>query len=114
MNTTQVCKRDAIEPGAVICMPPAPAHDPQRALPVLLDFGLTKRLPREKKLAFSRLICAMQALDVSGLLLSFDEMGLVLKREDPFEDLNEFRFAFRETQGGVVRAPAPARPRAPG
>jgi len=95
-----VCKRSMLEPGAVMFLPPAPANDPNRAIPVLLDFGLTKRLPNSKRLAFSRLICSMQSLDVSGLLLSFDEMGLVLKREDPFEDLSEFRFAFRETQGG--------------
>lgn len=39
----------------------------------------------------------MQSLDIGQLLLSFDEMGLRLKREDPFEDLSELRFAFRET-----------------
>ena len=62
---------------------------------------MTKRLPRSKRLAFSRLICAMQTLDISQLLLSFDEMGLRLKREDPLEDLSEFRFAFRETESAV-------------
>jgi len=94
-----VCRRDGLEPGAVIALPPC--ADAARAIPVLLDFGLTKRLPRSKRLAFSRLICAGQSLDVAGLLLSFDEMALIMKREDPFEDLNEFRFVFRETTGGA-------------
>ena len=70
----------------------------ERPFVVLLDFGLTKHLPDDKRLAFSRLVASMAALDISGLFISFKEMGLVLRREDPFEDLQGLRFAFRSTE----------------
>lgn len=36
--------------------------------------------------------------DFGGLLDSFDEMGLKLKREDPAEDMRVLRFVLRDTQ----------------
>ena len=55
--------------------------------PVLLDFGLTKRLSPSIQVAFSRMVYAAYETDVDGLLQSFDEMGLQLNRYDPFEDM---------------------------
>ena len=61
--------------------------DGDMAVPVLLDFGLTKRLLPSMKLAFARMVHAAYATDVDGLLQSFNEMGLQLNRYDPFQDM---------------------------
>ncbi|KAH9249840.1 hypothetical protein BASA81_012435 [Batrachochytrium salamandrivorans] len=93
-----VARRSDVDPSSVQFLPPVPLGGGEdRAIPILLDFGLTKRLSPRKRLAFSRMICAMQQMDIAQLLYSFEEMGLRLKREDPMEDLNEIRFTFRET-----------------
>jgi predicted unusual protein kinase regulating ubiquinone biosynthesis (AarF/ABC1/UbiB family) len=71
------------------------AHDP--SVPVLLDFGLTKRLEPAMKVAFARLMHSSEEMDVDGLLKSFDEMGLKLNRYDPFEDMRAMRSSFSDT-----------------
>jgi len=57
------------------------------SVPVLLDFGLTKRLDPKIKVAFARLMHSSHESDIDGLLQSFDEMGLKMNRHDPFEDM---------------------------
>ena len=71
------------------------AHD--ASVPVLLDFGLTKRFTRAQTVAFARLVHASEASDVDGLLQSFDEMGLQLNRYDPFEDMAAMRRSLSDT-----------------
>ena len=67
------------------------------AVPVLLDFGLTKRLTPALKLAFARLVHASHESNVDALLQSFEEMGLVLNRYDPFTDMAAMRRSFADT-----------------
>ena len=62
-------------------------EDGDPSVPILLDFGLTKRLDPAMKVAFSRLVHSSYETDVDGLLQSFDEMGLKLNRYDPFQDM---------------------------
>jgi aarF domain-containing kinase len=65
--------------------------------PVLLDFGLTKRLDPPIKVAFARLMHASDETDVDSLILSFEEMGLKMNRQDPFEDMAAMQRSFQET-----------------
>jgi len=67
------------------------------SVPVLLDFGLTKRLSPPIKVAFARLMHASNENDLDGLLTSFDEMGLKMNRDDPFEDMASMRRSFGST-----------------
>jgi aarF domain-containing kinase len=67
------------------------------SVPVLLDFGLTKRLNPKIKLAFARLMHASNENDIDSLMQSFDEMGLKLNRTNPFEDMANMRRGFGST-----------------
>ena len=67
------------------------------SVPVLLDFGLTKRLDPPMKLAFARLMHSSYESDVDGLLQSFEEMGLKINRHDPFEDMAAMQRGFGNT-----------------
>lgn len=67
------------------------------SVPVLLDFGLTKRLDPQIKLAFARLMHSSHETDVDGLLQSFEEMGLKMNRHDPFEDMANMQRGFGTT-----------------
>lgn len=70
--------------------------DGDASVPVLLDFGLTKRLDDNMRLAFARLVHAADENDVDALLQSFQDMGLVLNRYDPFEDMAAMRRSFAD------------------
>mmetsp|Transcript_12364 Transcript_12364/g.35357 ORF Transcript_12364/g.35357 Transcript_12364/m.35357 type:complete len:960 (+) Transcript_12364:93-2972(+) len=70
--------------------------DGDASVPVLLDFGLTKRLDDNMRLAFARLVHAADENDVDALLQSFKDMGLVLNRYDPFEDMAGMRRSFAD------------------
>lgn len=70
--------------------------DGDASVPVLLDFGLTKRLDNDMRLAFARLVHAADENDVDALLQSFQDMGLVLNRYDPFEDMAAMRRSFAD------------------
>ena len=66
------------------------------SVPILLDFGLTKRFTPDMKVAFSRLVHASNENDIDSLLQSFDEMGLKLNRYDPFQDMQAMQSAFAD------------------
>ena len=70
--------------------------DGDASVPVLLDFGLTKRFSPEMKLAFSKLVHSAYETDIDGLLQSFSEMGLKLNRLDPFEDMAMMQKSFSD------------------
>jgi len=74
-----------------------PQKDGDKSIPVLLDFGLTKRLKPSIKVAFSRLMYSSYETDVDGLIKSFNEMGLKMNRYDPFEDMASMQRSFGET-----------------
>ena len=67
------------------------------SIPVLLDFGLTKRLDSPIKLAFARLMHASYEGDVDALIQSFQEMGLKMNRHDPFENMAAMQRGFGNT-----------------
>jgi len=71
-------------------------EDGDVSVPILLDFGLTKRFSPEMKVAFSRLVHSAHETDVDGLLQSFEEMGLKLNRYDPFEDMAVMQKSFSD------------------
>ncbi|KAG5186168.1 beta-lactamase/transpeptidase-like protein [Tribonema minus] len=67
------------------------------ARPVLLDWGLAKQLPEHLRLAFSKFVYAASEMDVVNMLESLDDMGMVLNRFDPMEDMTNIRFMMRDT-----------------
>eukprot|EP00521_Asterionellopsis_glacialis_P006022 CAMPEP_0195281418 /NCGR_PEP_ID=MMETSP0707-20130614/737_1 /TAXON_ID=33640 /ORGANISM="Asterionellopsis glacialis, Strain CCMP134" /LENGTH=978 /DNA_ID=CAMNT_0040340301 /DNA_START=58 /DNA_END=2994 /DNA_ORIENTATION=+ len=71
--------------------------DDDVSVPVLLDFGLTKRLEPDMKLAFAKLMHASDETDVDALLQSFEEMGLKMNRYDPFQDMAAMQRSFGST-----------------
>eukprot|EP00049_Salpingoeca_infusionum_P025915 m.22581 g.22581 ORF g.22581 m.22581 type:complete len:1649 (+) comp8401_c0_seq2:477-5423(+) len=71
-----------------------------KAIPVLLDYGMCRELPRNKRRAFARMVFSASHMDFGSLLTSFEEMGLVLRRDDPFEDMKNIRFLLRDTAPG--------------
>jgi CubicO group peptidase (beta-lactamase class C family) len=70
--------------------------DGDASVPILLDFGLTKRFTPEMKVAFARLVHSSYETDIDGLLQSFEEMGLKLNRYDPFQDMHAMQTAFSD------------------
>jgi len=71
--------------------------DGDASVPVLLDFGLTKRLDPAIKLAFARLMHASYEGDIDALIQSFHEMGLKMNRHDPMEDMAAMQRGFGDT-----------------
>jgi predicted unusual protein kinase regulating ubiquinone biosynthesis (AarF/ABC1/UbiB family)/CubicO group peptidase (beta-lactamase class C family) len=63
----------------------------------LIDYGLTKVLPPAMRVAFANMVASAKGADAAGLLDSFDDMGLVLSRENPSDDLDNIRFLLRDT-----------------
>ena len=68
-------------------------------LPVLLDFGLCKRLTEESRLSFCRMVHALTETDGDMLIQALVSLGLKMNVEiDPFEALASLMFAFRNTE----------------
>lgn len=65
-------------------------------VPVLLDFGLTKRLNTQMRCAFGKLVVAGEELDYAMLLEAFDEMGMVFSNESASEDMENLQYMFRD------------------
>ncbi|CAD7975936.1 unnamed protein product, partial [Amoebophrya sp. A25] len=69
-------------------------------MPVLLDFGLVKRIPTKLRMAFCRLLVAAHEQDISALLCALGELGVgeqaSLARPD--RALQFVRFAFRDAE----------------
>lgn len=63
---------------------------------VLLDWGLAKRLPEEKRKAFCQMAYAASSFDFGLLLDAFKTIGLKMKRENVAEDMEGIRFLLRE------------------
>jgi len=83
--------------GANILVSTSDDNDDDASVPVLLDFGLTKRLDPPIKLAFARLMHASYEGDVDALIQSFNEMGLKMNRHDPMEDMAAMQRGFGDT-----------------
>lgn len=72
-----------------------------RALPVLLDFGMTVRLAETQRLGYARLALSAQQMDLFGLQQAIRSLGVVTNQsdEDPTRDLEFWRFFLRDTGG---------------
>ncbi|GMH32993.1 hypothetical protein BSKO_00827 [Bryopsis sp. KO-2023] len=82
-------------PGNILISTSKEQNGGDPSVPILLDFGLTKRLSADMKLAFAKMVHSTHIMDVDGLLTSLDLMGLKVRFEDPFEDLSSMRTMFR-------------------
>ena len=63
---------------------------------VLLDWGLAKSLPDQKRIAFCQMAYAAATFDYGLLLDAFNTIGLKMKRENVAEDLESMRFFLRD------------------
>ncbi|KAJ3126246.1 hypothetical protein HK098_007718 [Nowakowskiella sp. JEL0407] len=72
-------------------------NDLGQFIPVLLDFGLTKRAERGEIVALSRILLAAKNMDFSGLLSGFQQLGLNVPSDDPQDVMDMVQFLFRRT-----------------
>jgi predicted unusual protein kinase regulating ubiquinone biosynthesis (AarF/ABC1/UbiB family) len=63
---------------------------------VLLDWGLAKRLPDDKRYAFCQMVYAAATFDYGLLLDSFKTVGLKLKYDDASRSMEDMRFFLRD------------------
>ena len=63
---------------------------------VLLDWGLAKRMPEQKRVAFCQMAYAASTFDYGLLLDAFKTVGLRMKRENVAEDMEGMRFFLRD------------------
>jgi len=63
---------------------------------VLLDWGLAKRLPEQKRLAFCQMVYAASTFDFGLMLDAFQTLGLKMKRENVAEDMEGVRHLLRD------------------
>lgn len=91
-------------PGNILISTSEEQNGGDPSVPILLDFGLTKRFSEDMKLAFSKMVHSTYIMDVDGLLTSFTEMGLKVKLEDPFEDLSSMRRVFKTVPASKAKA----------
>ena len=83
-------------PGNLLVSTDPESNGGDASVPVLLDFGLVKRLCPDKRLAFARMVYSSNVMDVDGLLGSFEDMGLKIGGQaDPFQDLANVRRMFQ-------------------
>ena len=67
-------------------------------VPVLIDFGLTKRLDDQMRYAFCQMVISGEEMDYAGVLESFDNMGMKFNRESVSEDLENLQHMFRDAK----------------
>ena len=72
------------------------SHGKQGFTLVLLDWGLAKRMPADKRVAFCQMAYAAATLDFGMLLDAFSAVGLKMKRESVAEDMEGMRFLLRD------------------
>jgi predicted unusual protein kinase regulating ubiquinone biosynthesis (AarF/ABC1/UbiB family) len=61
---------------------PGMVHSKKGFTLVLLDWGLVKRLPERKRLAFCQMVYAASTFDYGLLMDSYKTIGMRLKKED--------------------------------
>jgi aarF domain-containing kinase len=72
---------------------------------VLIDFGLTKHVPRPMRIAFARLLISAAELDYAGLLMAINEMGLPVSIEDPADAMDTMRYLLRDAGSEAPASP---------
>ena len=75
----------------------------------LLDFGLTKELSEEMRLAFARLIVAARRQDAPRVIAAFEQLGLRVSGNDPASSLLFMARFFGERPAGTLGGGAPLR-----
>ena len=65
---------------------------------MLLDFGLAKTLLEPERLGFAKIIYAAQHSDYQLLLEGFEQIGLILNRENPMRDMQGIQLLMSDTQ----------------
>jgi aarF domain-containing kinase len=89
------------------------ADEQDEWIPVVLDFGLTKRLPDRMRLAFGKLVIAAEEMDFAAMMEAMDDMGMTFSRESAVEDLENLQYMFRDaTPASEARAKYEERERA--
>ena len=63
---------------------------------ILLDWGLAKQLPEQKRLGFCKLVYAASTFDYGLMMDSYKALGLRLKKEDAGRSMASVRFMLRD------------------
>lgn len=63
---------------------------------ILLDWGLAKRLPEEKRTGFCQMTYGAATFDFGLIMDAFKTLGLKMKRENVSEDMSGIRFLLRD------------------
>jgi aarF domain-containing kinase len=83
-------------PGNIFVRPGTHASRTEGFTIVLLDWGLAKRMPEDKRIAFCQMAYAASTFDYGMLLDAFRRVGLKMKRENVAEDMESMRFYLRD------------------
>jgi predicted unusual protein kinase regulating ubiquinone biosynthesis (AarF/ABC1/UbiB family) len=83
-------------PGNLLVRPGTQADKTKGFTVVVLDWGLAKRLPERKRVAFCQMVYAAATMDYGLLLDSYKTVGLKMKREDTGQSMEDMRFFLRD------------------
>jgi len=83
-------------PGNILVRPGTQQDDKDGFTLILLDWGLAKRLPKQKRVAFCQMVYAAATFDYGLLLDSYKTVGLKMKREDTGQSMEDMRFFLRD------------------
>mmetsp|Transcript_33657 Transcript_33657/g.81596 ORF Transcript_33657/g.81596 Transcript_33657/m.81596 type:complete len:1181 (+) Transcript_33657:225-3767(+) len=83
-------------PGNILVRPGTEQSDKDGFTLILLDWGLAKRLPKQKRIAFCQMVYAAATFDYGLLLDSYKTVGLKMKREDAGQSMEDMRFFLRD------------------
>lgn len=83
-------------PGNILVRPGTKANATEGFTLVILDWGLAKKLPEQKRLAFCQMVYAAATLDYGLLLDSYKTVGLKMKKEDAGQNMEDMRFFLRD------------------
>ncbi|KAJ1561761.1 hypothetical protein HK096_003420 [Nowakowskiella sp. JEL0078] len=67
-------------------------------VPVLLDFGLTKRATQKEVIALSRVLLAGKNMDFTSLLSGFQQLGFNIPVNNPQSAMDVVQFLFRQSK----------------
>ena len=78
------------------------------SMPVLLDFGLTKRLSEDERLSFCMMLHALEELDGDLLLSALVGLGFRMRSSEiePSEVFRDLLFTFRDSSGDAAASRA--------
>ena len=83
-------------PGNMMVRPGTCQNEKDGFTLVILDWGLAKSLPEQKRLAFCQMVYAAATFDYGLLLDSYKTVGLKMKREESGQSMEDMRFFLRD------------------